>query len=124
MSDRPKKIRPTDEEIAQALIRNQGLFSYAANEIDCNRTTISRRIDRSEYLQGVLKDITETTCDLAENGLNKALCDGEAYAICFYLKTKGRNRGFVQRQEVSGPDQGPIKIDLSDEDLQKIIDKE
>ena len=37
---------------------------------------------------------------MAELALYKAIQDGEGWAVCFYLKTQGKQRGYIERQEI------------------------
>ena len=124
MPRRADITQPTDDQIEAALRSNAGLYSYAATSLCISNSTVGRRIAKSEHLQSVVKEINEVHLDLAVNGLVDALVDKAPWAVKLYINTKGRTRGFIHSNELSGPDQGPIKIDLSDEDLQKIIDKE
>ena len=46
---------------------------------------------------------------------------GDAWAICFYLKTQGKNREYVERQEVTGKCGDPIQQQTSHKlDLNKL----
>lgn len=49
---------------------------------------------------------------LAESSLKKGLRLNEAWATTFALKTKGKNKGWSERTEVTGKDGAPL-IDLS-----------
>jgi len=40
--------------------------------------------------------------------------EGNTSATIFYLKTKGKNRGYVERTELSMPDNTPIKVHIID----------
>jgi hypothetical protein len=66
--------------------------------------------------------------DIAEGQLVKSIKKGQAWAVKFWLTTKGRDRGFVTRTEQTGKNGGPIQhvpIDpavlkgLSDDDLDR-----
>ena len=41
---------------------------------------------------------------MAESQLHKQILDGNTTATIFYLKTKGKKRGYVERQEITGVD--------------------
>ena len=47
--------------------------------------------------------------DVAETALLAAVAKGEAWAVCFYLKCKGKARGWTERAEVTGPGGGPLQ---------------
>jgi hypothetical protein len=38
--------------------------------------------------------------------------DREAWAVCFYLKCMARDRGYVERAELTATNSAPVKIEL------------
>jgi hypothetical protein len=52
--------------------------------------------------------------DIAELKLRQQVQDGEAWAVKYILSTKGKSRGYVERQEVTGKDGGAIVINWDD----------
>jgi hypothetical protein len=59
--------------------------------------------------------------DTAESALFNQIKEGNVTSIIFYLKTKGRRRGYVERQEISGPDGGPVQTEaLNSLNLEKL----
>ena len=69
----------------------------AALNIDRN-TFISWREKYPKLKQG-LSDVDESLIDFSESKLMEQINDGNLTAIIFHLKTKGKNRGYVERQE-------------------------
>ena len=72
-----------------------------------------------------MEDIAEVTLDFAESMLHKQIQDKDTTATIFFLKTKGKKRGYVERQEVehSGmPEKIEIFVDNNDtgETLKKL----
>jgi hypothetical protein len=49
-------------------------------------------------------DISNIALDFAESQLHKQIGDQNTSATIFYLKTKGKKRGYVERQEITGID--------------------
>ena len=94
----------------EALREKHGNLSAAARFLGCSRNTISRYIDTYSTVQAVADEERETLIDFAENQLFKQVQDGNITAIIFTLKTIGKHRGYVERQEVTGAESGPIEL--------------
>ena len=109
-----KKTPFTNEEIAIALHDAHGLTSVAADILSKTKRPISRqaiekRISKSEALKEIMHQEVESLTDLAEHKLFELINRGDKTAIIFYLKCKGKARGYVERQEVTGADGAPIE---------------
>lgn len=104
--------RFTNEQIIKALRESRGLVAVAARKLGCARQTIYNRAEKSEAVREALVEAREFTTDIAEAALYKAIEAGEGWAVCFYLKTQGKGRGYIERQEheVSGPSGGPVEV--------------
>lgn len=112
----PAKPIFTNEEIADALRAAHGLLATTAQILTkvgggrkITRQGISKRISKSKDLQEVARQTSEALTDLAEQELYKLIKQGDKTAIIFYLKCKGKARGYVERQEVTGADGAPIE---------------
>ncbi len=58
------------------------------------------------------RELEFATAELLALGFSKlaaAVKKGESWAICFLFKTKGKKLGWTERQELSGPNGGPIQ---------------
>ena len=101
----------TVDEVAAALEKSHGLVSFAARLLGCNRTTIYNYFEKYPHLRQIITDAGEALVDKAELAVEKAIDNGEGWAISLVLKTKGKNRGYVERIEQTGADGGPILMD-------------
>ena len=77
--------------------------------ISCEASGISRQtyynwIKQDTDFAQECKDIEERNLDLAEMKLLNAIREGKTAELLFYLKTKGKKRGYVERQEITGID--------------------
>lgn len=106
---RPPNFRVATVEAA--LRATAGIFSRAAKRLRCSPTTVKNYVDRHESLQLALEEIKEVTLDLAEDGLIALIKKKHPTALIFYLKTKGKHRGYVERSEITGVDGSPIAIE-------------
>lgn len=98
----------TLDEIENALRNTKGMVAPAAKVLGMTRSALYERINKHERLQTVIADEREAMTDTAELALHRAIVNGEAWATCFYLKTQGKSRGYVERQELTGANGGPI----------------
>lgn len=96
------------EQLLEALERSLGIVTTA-----CERAGISRQShynwmrSDSKYRDAV-NLIQERTLDFAESSLHKSIREGNVTATIFYLKTKGKGRGYVERQEIEMAEKKPL----------------
>jgi len=87
-------------EIAEALLKCAGILSNAAEELGCKRATLVKYLERHPDLAKVRDHAREVTLDLAESKLVDKIKKGNLGAIIFFLKTQGKQRGYVERQQL------------------------
>jgi len=107
---RKPKLTPT--QVADALRQANGLQAAAARSLGVSRTTISNYIEKYDEVSKAYDEANETTIDKVESKLLENVNAGNVIAQIFYLKTKGKHRGYVEtmKHEGGGPDSPPIKI--------------
>jgi hypothetical protein len=86
----------THTQIAEALASNGGLMSLAAKRLGVTRQAIHNRVKRSAELRQICEDQREEILDLAEAALKVSVTKREAWAVCFTLKTIGKQRGYIE----------------------------
>jgi hypothetical protein len=96
------------ETIIKAITDAKGNLTLAAKSLGCSRTTIHRYVNQYATVRAVYEEMNETAIDFVENRLMKAIDEGNITAIIFFLKTKARHRGYVERHEVTGKDGGEL----------------
>lgn len=105
-------------KIQQTLQAKAGNVSETAKALNVSRTTLYKYINKSPVLQKTLDDAREHLVDMAESALLRGIMQGNMTAVIFALKTQGKDRGYVERQEVTGKDGKPLKtyIGISPDD--------
>lgn len=74
---------------------------------------ISYRIQKSPELKKVKEEIENEYLDLAEAQLIEAIRNSEPWAICFFLKCKGKKRGYVEKMTYGTESNEPLKINVT-----------
>jgi len=110
----------TDKQIEEAIRKTGGWLTFTAKAVDLSYRQILRRVAQSERLQKVRDEVREMYLDIAETALIKAVRGGEAWAVCFYLKCKGKGRGYIERESGAASDVRPPVETLSDDQLKEI----
>ena len=88
-------------EIAQVLEECKGLVTTTAKRLGVASGTIRNRIAKSPDLQKVQNESLETVVDFAESKLLKKIEEGDLQATMFFLKSKGKHRGYSDRVDGS-----------------------
>jgi hypothetical protein len=108
-----KKDIPIDE-LAPLLEKDKGNVAAVARRFGVSRGTILNRVNESPTLQKVLADARESMLDNAESVLYKKVLEGSTAELIFFLKTQGKSRGYVERQELTGADGDAIRFTADD----------
>lgn len=101
------------EQVEAALIKSKGIMTVAGESLGLSRSAVSERVRRSDRLKAVIEEQRQQIGDFAESKLIKHIKDGNLTATIFFLKTIGRNRGYIERHEneISGNPDRPLKIE-------------
>lgn len=102
------------EQIGKLIVSKRGNVSAVARALKIPRNTLYKQIQADPELVQTLADERERMVDNAEDKLGAAVTKGEAWAVCFTLKTQGKDRGYTERQEVTGKNGADIGIRLID----------
>jgi hypothetical protein len=100
-----EKLTDKQQQMVECLERALGVVSTACRAANISRTTHYRWLENEEYASAV-RDIQEVAVDFAESHLHKLIQDGNPAATIFFLKTKGKSRGYIERQEIDHTDSG------------------
>ena len=85
-----------------------GNKTTVARSLMVSRATVYNWIKDHPEIAQAFQDERERRLDVGESSLDAAVERGEAWAVCFLLKTQGKDRGYIERQEVSGTDGKPL----------------
>ncbi len=97
MANKTEHIK--DEVILDALVKSLGIVTTACKQVGISRTTFYERMKDPEFKKKV-DDVSDVALDFAESQLHKQIQSNNTSATIFYLKTKGKKRGYIERQEV------------------------
>jgi hypothetical protein len=101
----------------EALEASLGVVSTACKEVGISRETHYRWTREDEEYRRSVEELEGVALDTAESKLHEAIQGGNIVAIIFYLKTKGKVRGYVERSEVSVSKGKPDLSGLSDKEI-------
>ena len=104
------------ESILKALEQNLGVVTLSCRKANIPRSTFYKWINEDEEFAKQVNDIENIALDFAESELFKQISNSSTAATIFYLKTKGKKRGYIERQEITGADGMPTNFQI------KIID--
>ena len=110
------KTEQHKKAIIDALEKSLGVVTTACKNVGIGRTTFYEWMKDDQEFEQEVNEIQNLTLDFAESQLHKQIGDGSTAATIFYLKTKGKKRGYIERQEITGADGMPnnFKVEIID----------
>ena len=98
--------------MVEALEKSLGVVTTACKTVGIARSTHYLWMNTDDEYKQAVEDISEVALDFAESQLHKQIKEGNSTSTIFYLKTKGKKRGYVERQEITGADGLPSNIQV------------
>lgn len=122
---RPREYNYDIATIKKAIEDSGGNVQLIAQRLGCAWHTAKSYIEKFPETKLAYENEEESVLDLAESKLIENISDNDNTAIIFYLKTKGKKRGYVERQEVEhgGTVRTEIITTLTSEQLRKSLEK-
>jgi len=86
--------------VLEALEKSLGVVTIACKNAQIHRDTFyTWKKEDKEFAKSV-EDIEQISLDFAEASLHAQIKEKNTSATIFFLKTKGRSRGYIERKEV------------------------
>lgn len=105
---------PLKKKLLIGLELSFGNISEATKYANCARGSFYNHYNSDAEFAQAANDISESLIDFAESKLLQNVNLGDNTAIIFFLKSKGKSRGYVERHEVAQTDKsGNDVMDIS-----------
>lgn len=114
------------KEFLEAYDRSLGNVSTACRAVGITRRTFYNWKNGNEGFRQSVEELDAYNLDFAETMLMKHIREGDTTSLIFYLKTKGRERGYVERVEATGANGSPLvpaPVVLTDEQADELLRK-
>jgi hypothetical protein len=99
-----------------ALEKSLGVVTAACKAVGIGRTTHYLWMQEDAEYKAAVEGLSDVALDFAESQLHKQIKEGNSTATIFFLKTKGKKRGYIERQEVDVSSGKMFQIEVLGED--------
>jgi len=87
-------------KLINAIEGSGGFITTVAQRLGVSRNTVYKALKKYPSAQEALQDEKEKLLDMAEGVLLKNVKAGKEASLFFFLKTQGKKRGYVERQQI------------------------
>jgi hypothetical protein len=110
------KVEHNKKALLEALEASLGVVTTACKKVGVSRGTYYLYYNEDDEFKAAVDDLQNVALDFAESQLPKQISEGSAPATIFFLKTKGKKRGYVERQEVEAVNGKMFQIQVLGDD--------
>ena len=83
-----------------ALEKHLGVITTACKSVGIARSTHYEWYQKDKEYKKAVKELENVALDFAESQLHKQIAKGNPLSTMFYLKCKGKKRGYIEQQEL------------------------
>jgi len=105
-------MSPKKQAMIEAMEQQLGVVTAACKQAGISRWTHYNWLKEDPEYKQAIEHIPDVCLDFAENVLFKAMKEGNITSAIFYLKTKGKKRGYIERVEQENIQTEPSKLIL------------
>ena len=100
------------EKLIEALEKSLGVVTTACKNANIHRSTYYDWYNKDQEFKKKVDLIQNVALDIAESQLHKQIQEGSTSATIFYLKTKGKARGYQENQAIDLNTSGEINVNF------------
>lgn len=98
------------KRLIEALMQSMGVVQQACIKVGVSRTTYYEYYNEDPEFKSAVDDCKNIALDFAESKLFKNIEAGREASIMFYLKTQGKARGYIERNDLEINMSGNVSI--------------
>jgi hypothetical protein len=110
------KTEQHKKAMLDALEKSLGVVTSACKTVGVGRTTHYLWLQEDKEYKAAVEELSDVAIDFAESQLHKQIKEGNSTATIFFLKTKGKKRGYIERQELDVSSGKLFQIEVLGED--------
>lgn len=96
--------------MVEAMTQCLGIVSDACKSVGISRTLHYNWMQEDPLYKEEIESISDFVLDFVEGKLHGLIKDGDTAATLFYMKTKGKKRGYIERSELDMSGQVGVNI--------------
>ena len=102
------KTEHSKKALLAALEKSLGVVTTACKVVGVGRTTYYDWYKNDSDFKQAVDELKNVALDFAETQLHKQISENSTAATIFYLKTKGKDRGYVETQQIDITERKPL----------------
>jgi hypothetical protein len=110
------RVEHTKKVLIEAMEASLGVVTTACKKAGVSRTTFYEYYKTDDDFKITIDELEAVALDFAESQLHSQILKGSTAATIFYLKTKGKKRGYIERQEIEAIGGKLFQIEVLGED--------
>lgn len=99
--------------MVEAMEKSLCIVTTACKSVGIARVTHYQWMKDDPDYKAAIEGLADVAIDFAESQLQKRMKEGSDAAIIFFLKCRGKNRGYIEKSDVEHS--GEIKITVKEE---------
>ena len=99
----------------EALKKSLGIVTTACKEVGIERQTNYNWLKDDPEYKAQVEALDDMVLDFAESKLHQSINNGSDTATIFFLKTKGKKRGYIEKQEITQTNLNVEVAEVTDE---------